>query len=157
MSKHESVYFAGGALKASPNGRVGGYLVVFTNGDDRDSYNEYFTASTDYGLNYYKNQPVLFHHGQKDELVTPIGIIDTLTTDAYGVYAEAQLDINHEDPTIREYARTAYAQVTAGKLFWSSGSANHLVRMTDDGQITQWFIVEGISPRRLPNNAGALT
>ncbi len=142
-TRHESIYFPGGALKAVGAGRIGGYLVIFTGADDRDSYNEYFTGQTDYGLNYYKNQPVLFHHGQNDDMVTPIGMIDTLTVDTKGVYAEAQLDINHEDPTIRDYARTAYTQVNAGKLFWSSGSANHLVRVTDEGQITQWFIVEG--------------
>jgi hypothetical protein len=136
-------YFTGGAMKTIRYGRVGGYLVVFTNTTDRDSYNEYFTDRTDYGLEYYRNQPVLYHHGQKDELVTPIGIIDTLNVDTYGVYAEAELDVNHEDPTIREYARRAYAQVNSGQLFWSSGSADHLVRMTDDGEIVQWYIVEG--------------
>lgn len=135
--------YVGATLKALAHGRVGGYLVVFTNANDRDSYGEYFTAGTDYGLEYYRNQPVLYHHGQNDELVTPIGIIDTLRVDTRGVYAEAQLDINHENPTIREYARTAYAQVNTGKLFWSSGSAEHLVRITPDGEITQWMIVEG--------------
>jgi hypothetical protein len=139
----KSVYFPGGTLKAIEYGRVGGYLVIFTNTDDRDSYDEYFTGRTDYGLDYYRNQPVLYHHGQKDELVTPIGMIDTLRVDERGIYAEAQLDVNHEDPTIRQYARTAYAQVNAGKLFWSSGSAEHLVRITDDGEIVQWYIVEG--------------
>src|SRR5688572_10903279 len=143
LPRRADFYFTGGQMKTIRYGRVGGYLVVFTNADDRDSYNEYFTGNTDYGLNYYRNQPVLYHHGQKDELVTPIGIIDTLTVNDYGVYAEAELDVNHEDPTICQYARTAYAQVNAGKLFWSSGSADHLVRITDDGEIKQWYIVEG--------------
>lgn len=140
---HASVYFPGGALKATGEGRVGGYLVVFTDAQDRDSYGEYFTARTDYGLDYYRNQPVLFHHGQNDSLVTPIGVIDTLSVNDYGVYAEAQLDVGSDDPTIRDYAITAYNQVNAGKLFWSSGSADHLVRITEDGEIKQWFIVEG--------------
>jgi hypothetical protein len=140
---HKSVYFTGGALKAYNDGRVGGYLVVFTGPNDRDSYGEYFTRDTDYGLNWYQNQPVLYHHGQNDEMVTPIGIIDSLKVDDHGLYAEAQLDINHEDPTIRDYARTAYGQVTSGKLFWSSGSATHLVRITEDGCILQWPVIEG--------------
>jgi hypothetical protein len=143
LPRHASVYITGGVMKAIEYGRVGGYLVVFTSPTDRDSYDEYFTGATDYGLSYYRNQPVLYHHGQKDELVTPIGIIDTLRMEPYGIYAEAQLDVNHEDPTIRQYARTAYAQVNAGKLFWSSGSADHLVRVSEDGEIKQWFIVEG--------------
>lgn len=142
-TRHQSVYITGEKLKAYTDGKVGGYLVVFTGPDDRDSYDEYFTRATDFGLTHYTNQPVLYHHGQKDELVTVIGMITDIRMDERGLYSEAQLDINHEDPTIREYARTAYNQVSAGKLFWSSGSANHLVRGTDDGQITQWFIVEG--------------
>ncbi len=140
---HPEFYVVGGALKAIEYGRVGGYLVVFTSDKDRDSYGEYFTERTDYGLERYRNQPVLYHHGQNDALVTAIGVMDTIRVDSYGVYAEAQLDVNHEDPTVRDYARTAYAQVNAGKLFWSSGSANHLVRLTENGEITQWWIVEG--------------
>jgi hypothetical protein len=139
----ETVYYVGGALKAAGDGRVGGYLVVFGNPEQRDSYGEYFTSRCDFGLEQYKNQPVLVHHGQNDQKVCSVGIIDTLRMDAHGVYAEAQLDINHEDPAIRRYARMAYDQVVSGKLFWSSGSAGHLVRSTDDGEITQWWIVEG--------------
>lgn len=139
----KSIYFPGGALKALGDGRIGGYLVVFTGPDDRDSYNEYFTARTDYGLEYYRNQPVLFHHGQNDEMVTPIGAINALTVTDTGIYAEAKLDMFCDDPTIRQYAQMAYNQVSARKLFWSSGSADHLVRITDDGEIVQWYIVEG--------------
>jgi hypothetical protein len=143
MTQGISVFFPGTALKAVGDGRVGGHLVIFTNPTDRDSYGEFFTSRADYGLQYYQHQPVLYHHGQNDELVTPIGIIDTLRMDDVGIYAEASLDVNHEDPDIRQYARNAYQEVAAGKLFWSSGSANHLVRVTPDGEITQWYIVEG--------------
>lgn len=142
-TRTQSIHFPGGALKAFEYGKIGGYLVVFTGPNDRDSYNEYFTQKTDYGLDWYKNQPVLYHHGQNDSLVTPIGIITNLRVDAYGVYAEATLDVNHEDPIIRDYARKAYTEVNAGSLFWSSGSASHIVRVTDDGEILQWPIVEG--------------
>jgi HK97 family phage major capsid protein len=143
-SRHaERIYHIGGALKAVSDGRIGGYLISFGNPQQRDSYGEYFTPRADYGLDRYKNQPVLFHHGQNDQLVCCIGIIDTIRVDATGLYAEAQLDVNHEDPAIRRYARTAYDQVMTGKLYWSSGSAGHLVRNTEDGEIIQWWIVEG--------------
>jgi hypothetical protein len=138
-----SVFYPGANLKALSDGRIGGYAVVFTNSNDRDSYGEYFTRQTDFGLQYYQNQPVLYHHGQNDEMVTPIGKFDTLRIDDTGVYVEAQLDTQHTDPEIRQYAQTAYHDVNMGKLFWSTGSANHLVRLTDDGEITQWYIVEG--------------
>ena len=142
-TRNISLYIPGGALKAFEYGKIGGYLVVFTGPNDRDSYNEYFTRGTDYGLDWYKNQPVLYHHGQNDQMVTPIGIITELRVDDYGVYADAVLDVNHENPDIRNYARTAYTEVNAGALFWSSGSASHIVRVSSDGEILQWPIVEG--------------
>jgi hypothetical protein len=150
----ETIYYSGGALKAAGDGRVGGYLVVFGNPNQRDSYGEYFTPRTDFGLDKYKNQPVLYHHGHNDEMVCSIGIIDTLKLDGHGLYAEAQLDINHEDPRIRQYARMAYDQIGTGKLFWSSGSATHLVRTTEDGEIIQWWVVEGSTTPKPAEQSG---
>jgi hypothetical protein len=139
----EHVYFTGGALKAYDDGVVGGYLVVFTGPQDRDSWNEYFTANTNFWPDWYKNQPVLYHHAQNDEAPIPIGIITSIDKDAKGLYARAVLDINHEDPTIRQYARRALDQVGRGQLYWSSGSISHMVRVTEDGEILAWPVVEG--------------
>ncbi len=66
-----------------------------------------------------------------------IGVIDTLKTDATGVWAEAQLDLR------KRYVRTVQKLVRKGILGWSSGSLPHLVEVADDGHIKRWPIVEG--------------
>lgn len=128
-------------LKAYGDGRIGGYLVAF--GLPRDAHNEYFRDDAEYGLNWYDRRPVLFHHGLGEAGAIPIGVITSIRKDHFGLYAEAILDINHEDPTIRQWARTAYNLVQQGKLGWSSGSAPNLVDVGADGDIRQWVIVEG--------------
>jgi HK97 family phage major capsid protein len=137
------MYFTGGTIKAVGDGRVGGYLVVFGNRDNRDAYGEYFTADTQYNLDWYATRPVLYQHGLGEAGVTAIGVITSITPDAHGLYAEAVLDINHEDPSIREWARRAYDDVLRGSMYWSSGSMNYTVDVADDGWITCWPIAEG--------------
>jgi HK97 family phage major capsid protein len=141
----ERTYFiTASALKAYEDGRIGGYLVVWGSPAQKDKQGEYFTPETDFKLNWYDKRPVLFHHGLTSELgAEEIGVIITTKTDERGIYAEAVLDINHEDPTKRMYARKAYEMVKAGKLGWSSGSVPHLVKVDADGRIRQWAITEG--------------
>ncbi len=129
------------AVKSIGEGRIGGYLVAF--GFPKDAHGEYFTSDTDLKLQWYSHRPVLWHHGVGGVDALEIGVITSLKVDAKGIYAEADLYINHEDPTIRAAARKAHDMVLAGELGWSSGSIPHLVKIDTDGRITQWPIVEG--------------
>jgi hypothetical protein len=142
----EHTYFTGTAIKAigiNGDGKIGGYLVAYGSPNQRDSGGEYFKAITDYALDYYPERPILYHHGLSDLKAVKIGTIYKITPDENGLYAEGVLDVNHEDPTIRNYARKAYDMVRAGKLGWSSGSAPNLVEVEPDGFIKRWPIVEG--------------
>lgn len=139
----EHAYFTGGAIKAIGDGKIGGYLVVYGDQNKKDSGGEWFTPETDYSLNYYPTRPVLYHHGLSDIEAVKIGTIISIKADSVGLYAEAILDINHEDPTIRQYARTAYKRVLANKLWWSSGSAPNLVDIKPSGRIDRWPLIEG--------------
>jgi hypothetical protein len=47
----------------APDGRIGGYLVVWGDSATRDLEGEYFTPSTELGLNWYDKRPMLYHHG----------------------------------------------------------------------------------------------
>jgi HK97 family phage major capsid protein len=119
-------------------GRIGGYLVVWGDANQRDLQGEYFTSETDVGLDWYDQRPVLYHHGLDGNLkAAVIGVMDTLRQDEVGIWAEAQLDMH------KRYVRAVQRLVDKGVLSWSSGSLPHLVDIADDGQIKRWPIVEG--------------
>lgn len=120
------------------SGRIGGYLVVWGNAEQRDLQGEFFTPETELGLEWYDRRPVLFHHGLDGKVkAAVIGTIDTLVADETGVWAEAQLDLR------QRYVRTIQKLIDKGVLGWSSGSLPHLVDITADGVIRRWPIVEG--------------
>ncbi len=119
-------------------GRIGGYLIVWGNHDQRDLQGEYFTPATELGLEWYDRRPVLYHHGLDGRLkAAVVGTIDTLRVDEVGVWAEAQLDMR------QRYVHAVQQLVDKGVLGWSSGSLPHLVAVADDGHIRRWPIVEG--------------
>src|SRR5690348_1273564 len=107
----EHAYFTGGAIKAIGDGVIGGYLVAYGDPSTADDVGEFFRPDTDYALDYYPERPVLYHHGLGDIEAMKIGTVYKITPDANGLYAEAMLDINHEDPVIRRAARIAYKMV----------------------------------------------
>ena len=121
-----------------PAGRVGGYLITWGEASQPDMQGEYFTPETDVGLDWYERRPVLYHHGLDGALkAAVIGVIDTLTPDEIGLWAEAQLDLR------KRYVRAVRRLVDQGVLSWSSGSLPHLVEVGAGGWIKRWPIVEG--------------
>ncbi len=118
--------------------RIGGYLVVWGSPHQKDLQGDYFTPQTELGLAWYPQRPMLYHHGQDDELAEPlIGAIDHLHTDETGVWAEAQLNTRHR------YSQKIAHLIEQGVLSWSSGSLPHLVQRERDGHLKRWIIVEG--------------
>ncbi len=121
-----------------PAGRVGGYLIAWGEARQPDMQGEYFTPETDVGLDWYERRPLLYHHGLDGALkAAVIGVIDSLTPDEIGLWAEAQLDLR------KRYVRAVRRLVDQGALSWSSGSLPHLVEVGEGGRIKRWPIVEG--------------
>lgn len=119
-------------------GRVGGYLIVWGNPQQRDLQGEYFTPETELALDWYNQRPMLYHHGLDGTMKAEvIGVIDTLKPDATGLWAEAQLDMR------KRYVETVRKLINKGVLGWSSGSLPHLVEVADDGRIKKWPVIEG--------------
>ena len=119
-------------------GRVGGYLVVWGDAATPDLQGEYFSADTDFALDWYEKRPVLYQHGLDGTLKAAlVGEIDTLRADEVGIWAEAQLDMRHR------YVQAVHRLVAKGVLAWSSGSLPHLVERGADGHIKRWPLVEG--------------
>lgn len=125
-------------LKSISENRFGGYLVIWGSPAQKDLTGEYFTPTTDLGLDWYPTRPALYHHGlDKAIKASLIGVIDTLQKDDTGVWAEAQIN------KANRYWKSIQDLIAKGKLSWSSGSAINLVEKDKDGRIVRWPIVEG--------------
>ena len=111
----------GDEIKALGNGRVGGYLVRFTDAKNVDLDGDYFDASTDFGIETGDRLPVYYNHGLDSTLKRRrIGRATVYIQDV-GVWVDAQLDMRDE------YEKAIYALIEKGKVGWSSGSLPHLV------------------------------
>lgn len=149
----DSLIYFGDAIKAlDDNGKIGGYLVRFSDdGKQKDLSGEYFTSKTFLGTREGDGVDTMFHHGQpipvKSKLTkTAKAEIEALQEkvfapvktkrDTVGIWAETVLDMADE------YEKAVFGLVKAGKLGWSSGAVGHLVKKSSDGQITRWPIGE---------------
>jgi hypothetical protein len=103
----------------------------------RDLDGEYFSPRTDPKPKWFKEHPVLFHHGQ-DSLLgdEDVGIEEEITKESDGWWANLWLDRSSR------YFAKLDSLIRAGKMYGSSGSMQHLVRKADDGEILVWPHVE---------------
>lgn len=124
--KGQIVTIRGGGVKALGDGKIGGYLVLFSDADTPDLEGDFFTKDTRFGIKEGEsiNTPVWFHHRMPlftkndDYIIVRKEIGEgTLSIDDKGVLIEAIL---HEREVYEE-------MVGAGRLGWSSGTAPHLV------------------------------
>lgn len=161
MNNLNTLVYFGEAVKAlDDNGRVGGYLIRFSDdGTQKDLTGEWFTSKTYLGPNDGNGSEALFEHGfpvmpkssqglDKATLKTMQAFADRtfapLKTkrDAYGVFAETVLDLADD------YEKMIFGLVKQEKLGWSSGAAGHRVVKSKDGEIVRWPIAEGsLTPR----------
>lgn len=126
------------AIGEAGSGRVGGYLVMWGDEDQKDLAGEYFSRDTNLGLDWYDRRPALYHHGLDGTMqAVKIGDIDTLKEDEIGVWAEAQLDLRNR------YIQAVYQMVDKGILGWSSGTLPNARKVAPNGLIEVWPIVEG--------------
>lgn len=137
MSEHLIAF--GSELKALGDGRVGGYLVVFTDEDNPDLTGDFFAKDTDFGLDEPRKVGVYYQHGRDEHLKSRrLGYAELSVTDA-GVWMEAQLALRDE------YERSIYDLIEAGKMGLSSGAVGHLVEREKTSKaykITRWEIGE---------------
>lgn len=140
MNEPDVLIYYGGAVKALGDGKVGGYLVEFsdpaTKAGAPDLDGEFFAKDTDYDLDEGKKATVYFDHGRDPVLKKrKLGQRAMMRMDDIGVWIEHQL--NKAD----EYENAIYQLAKAGKLGWSSGTAPHLVEKKSVGgfkKIISW-------------------
>ncbi len=129
----DTLIFQSGEVKALGGGRVGGYLVRFTNEEELDLEGDYFSDDTYYGKSALVD--VYYNHGLDNQMKRRVVGEASLKGDDVGLWAEAQLEMRDE------YERMIYDMAKDGKLGWSSGTAGHLMER-DGNKITRWPIVE---------------
>lgn len=117
----------GGEIKALGNGRVGGYLVRFTDENAPDLEGDFFTKDTDYDFIDGDPATVYYHHGYDPYLGHRKLSKGSMKMDDVGVWIEAQLKLRDE------YELAVYQMALEGKLGWSSGTLNHLVQRERKG------------------------
>ena len=127
----------GGAVKALGNGKIGGYLVRFTDETKPDLTGDYFTAETELGMN--SPLPVFYQHGQDVVIGKSVLGAAVVKRDEIGLWVDAQLQLRDE------YQAAIYKLAEAGKLGWSSGAVAHLVERKAVGSanwLKTWWIAE---------------
>jgi hypothetical protein len=106
------------------------------NGTDFDG--EFFTKNTDFSLDWFQERPLLYHHGLDDAVqAIPVGRVKSFEVrDDLGIWTKVQLDRSSK------YFDAIKDLVGKGKLFFSSGSIQHLVKKLGSGEYTRWPWVE---------------
>lgn len=131
----------GGEIKAlDDSGKVGGYLVEFSDAEARvgappDLVREFFTKSTDYDFEDGDKSTVYYDHGLDPTIKKRKLSRGAMKVDDVGVWIETQLELRDA------YEKAIFALAKKGKLGWSSGTAPHLVEKKNVGdavEITRW-------------------
>ena len=135
--------FQGSSIKATGRGIVSGYLVRFGNPQDTDLERDYFTKSTDFGMEFSDGSAhklgLYYNHGMDPVVKTKKIGYGTIKMTDNGLWYEAQLDMADE------YAKMIYELAKKGKLGFSSGAASHMVDREPMGksyEIKRWNLAE---------------
>lgn len=136
---NDSLTYYGGQVKALGDGKIGGYVALFTTENDPDLSGDFFTKATEFYLESGDQRPIIYDHGLDKTLKRrQLGRAKTEIRDA-GVWMEGQLNLRDD------YEQKVYKMAEMGKLGWSTGSASHLVQRTPKGKsfhLDSWPIVE---------------
>ncbi len=158
----------GSSVRSVNGNRVSGYLVRFTDENNRDLYGTYFTRNTEFFLETgypIKGDRILMEHGfTKEFSVMPVGVFDFAEVRDAGLWVEGMLydhekyreylqqlknsgKIEIDDKEIGKKAKLAELAVRSlvetGKLGWSSGTLDKRFTVSEDGEIQKWPIIEG--------------
>jgi len=155
METAETVINYGGAIKALGDGKIGGFLVRFSNPDQPDLYGDYFTEDTNFGS--AKSSPVLWQHSF-DPVIgdIEIGEVSLKKTDI-GIWAEGVLQVREEYEAFLEkefgeggskkFLGLLAKWIEKEKIGWSSGTLSHRVSrkaIVDEttGKTVAWKILK---------------
>jgi len=138
VRKDEGKSYPVKALREEDGGVVvGGYLLLWGDPKRKDLGDEYFTPKTELWLDVYKSVPALFHHGLDDMIgLSAIGRRLKAEVDDVGVWVEDWLNKSSR------FWHLVKPLLEAERLYYSPGSAPHLVKKAADGELLVWPVVE---------------
>lgn len=152
---NESLTYYGGAVKALGDGKIGGYVAIFTTENDPDLQGDFFSKATDFYLESGDQRPIIYDHGLDKTLKRRQLTRATVKIDDAGVWMEGKLAMRDA------YEKKIYEMAEKGKLGWSTGSASHLVARTQRGKsyhLDSWPIVEAsLTPTPVEPRTAAIT
>lgn len=126
-------------VKRLDENTIGGYGAVYGGPAEKDLEGDYFTSDTNFWLDRYQNQPVIFDHTLSED-VDPkeleLSTVKMWEPDDVGLWVEAQIERHNR------WADAVMELVDRGVLHFSTGAAAHLVRRGEDGQLKSWPIIE---------------
>jgi HK97 family phage major capsid protein len=134
----EELIFFGDTIKATGEGRIGGYLIRYSGSSDPDLTGDFFDAKSN--IHIPADIPLLYNHGMDKHFKKAIiGEILSIKMDAVGAWVDSQLNMRDE------YEKAVFEMAKAGKLGYSSGALSHLVEREPEGKamhIKTWFVGE---------------
>ncbi|MBA3687910.1 MAG: HK97 family phage prohead protease [Chloroflexi bacterium] len=133
------------AVKSAGADAVCGLAIPFFG---RDSYGEYFTPETAFGL--VLGVPLLWEHGQDPQIKSTVlgEVSDAVKLDDEGLWVEVQMRKHHA------YVERIKRLLAAGKLSFSSAALAGLWRKEEGGRVADWPLAE-VSLTQTPANARA--
>lgn len=152
----ETLIAFGNGLKALGEGRIGGLLIRYSDANSPDLEGEYFTKSTDFGLEFPAKVGVYYNHGMDPALGKKRLARAELKATDEGIWFETQLDLSDR------YQAKVYELAEMERLGASSGAAPHLVEKKKAGkatEITAWPVAEASvtpTPAEWRNTVSAL-
>lgn len=116
---------------------VGGYLLLWGDPKHKDLRGDYFTPTTNLWLEQYKAAPCMFHHGLDDKVgMEVMGHRLESGVDEKGAWVKDWLDKS------AKYWKFVQPLLEAEKLYYSPGSAPHLVERKSDGELKSFACIE---------------
>lgn len=131
--KDETLVLYGGEIKALGDGKIGGYLVRFTDAATPDLTGDYFSSLTDFDAKTGDKVTIYYNHGYDPVLKTRKLGKGTIDIQDVGVWVEAQLQLRDE------YEQAIYNMALQGKLGWSSGTLGYLVEREPKSNSVYWI------------------
>lgn len=129
------------AIKSLGANRVGGYMMLWGDENNKDLDGEFFTPETEELTTIFDAMgrlPFLYNHAtDKQVKASVVGYIDVLKPDDTGLWYEAQLDANNQ------YMAAIQKLIAQRALGTSSGTLPGARKVAPNGRILRWATVEG--------------